>query len=175
MIEKDDIDKYTIETATETWQDTEGNLHSREVERPKSLAIRFLDILMLQLKLRAPKSWRTFDYFLELILAFAIHSPEELELSNAGDLPANQVPSDPQSEAYLTGMNLYFKRNMIEILGDFILQDDSPIESEMQRKIMGNSFDKVNFSPLLGIISRMMTDKAMLEKYPLSENATKIV
>ena len=40
---------------------------------------------------------------------------------------------------------------------------------------MGNSFDKVNFSPLLGIISRMMTDKAMLEKYPLSENATKIV
>ena len=68
-------------------------------------------------------------------------------------------------------MNLYFKRNMIEILGDFILQDDSPIESEMQRKIMGNSFDKVNFSPLLGIISRMMTDKAMLEKYPLTENA----
>lgn len=130
---------------------------------------------MLQLKLRAPKSWRTFDYFLELILAFAIHSPEELELSNAGDLPANQVPSDPQSEAYQTGMNLYFKRNMIEILGDFILQDDSPIESEMQRKIMGNSFDKVNFSPLLGIISRMMTDKTMLEKYPLSENATKIV
>ena len=40
---------------------------------------------------------------------------------------------------------------------------------------MGNSFDKVNFSPLLGIISRMMTDKTMLEKYPLSENAIKIV
>ena len=89
MIEKDEIESGATETATETWQDTEGNEQSREVERPKSLAIRFLDILMLQLKLRAPKSWRTFDFFLELILAFAIHSPEELELSSAGDLPAN--------------------------------------------------------------------------------------
>ena len=175
MIEKDEIESGATETATETWQDTEGKEYQKDVERPKSLAIRFLDILMLQLKLRAPKSWRTFDFFLELILAFAIHSPEELELSSAGDLPANQVPSDPQGEAYQIGMTLYFKRNMIEILGDFILQDDSPIESEMQRKHMGSAYDKVNFSPLLGVISRMMTDTTMIEKYPLSENAIKIV
>ena len=40
---------------------------------------------------------------------------------------------------------------------------------------MGSAYDKVNFSPLLGVISRMMTDTAMIEKYPLSENAIKIV
>ena len=45
----------------------------------------------------------------------------------------------------------------------------------MQKKFMGNAYDKPNFSPLLGIVSRMMTDKEMTEKYPLSEDATKIV
>lgn len=60
----------------------------RQSEKPVSLAVQFLDILMLHLRLRAPKSWRSFDYFLELILAFGIHSPEELELSSAADIAA---------------------------------------------------------------------------------------
>ena len=40
---------------------------------------------------------------------------------------------------------------------------------------MGNVYNKPNFSPLLGIVSRMITNKELIEKYPLSEDATKIV
>ena len=71
--------------------------------------------------IRAAKAWKTFDYYLEVILAFAIHSPHELEEKWTGHQQANEIPWDKEGEAYQIGMNLYFKRNMIEVLGDFIL------------------------------------------------------
>ena len=40
---------------------------------------------------------------------------------------------------------------------------------------MGTQFTKPNFSPIMGVITTMMTDKEMIAKYPLSENAQKIL
>ena len=40
---------------------------------------------------------------------------------------------------------------------------------------MGSNFVKPNFSPLMGVITTMMTDKELIAKYPLSENAEKIL
>ena len=64
---------------------------------------------------------------------------------------------------------------MLETLGDFILGDKSPMYAGEARVEMGSNYTKPNFSAIMGIISTMMSDEAMKEKYPLSENAQKIL
>ena len=64
---------------------------------------------------------------------------------------------------------------MLEVLGDFVLGDKSPIGSRFQRVQMGNNWTKPNFSPLMGTITTMMTDKEMIKQFPLSDNSKKIL
>ena len=70
MLEKDDIINETKVKSTTTFEE-----ETFEVEIPKALSVRFLDLLMSYLTTRAAKAWKTFDFYLEVILAFAIHSP----------------------------------------------------------------------------------------------------
>ena len=112
MLERDDILNSTMEMVKETIEEKQF-----DVERPKSMAIRFLDMCLSQLKLRAPKSYQYFDHFLELISTFAFYSPEELADSPVTD----GLPFDKDSEAYRIGMTVFYQRDMIQILGDFIL------------------------------------------------------
>ena len=92
---------------------------------------------------RAAKNWKYFDYYLEVILAYALHSPEELESeTNAMDSP----PWSKESEAYQIGMELYFKYNMLEIMGDWVLGEASPLIKPNEKRIqMGGSYAKANF------------------------------
>ena len=43
------------------------------------MSLQFLDLMMSILPDRAANNWKTFKYYLELIHAFAVHGPEELE------------------------------------------------------------------------------------------------
>ena len=112
MLERDDILNSTMETVKETIEGKEF-----DVDRPKSIALRFLDMCLSQLKLRAPKAFMFFDHFLELISTFAFYSPEELADSPVTD----GLPFDKDGEAYRIGMTVFYQRDMIQILGDFIL------------------------------------------------------
>ena len=85
MLEKDDIINETTEKSTVTFPDSNGVQQSFEVQRPKALSVRYLDFLLGNLHIRAAKAWKTFDYYLEVILAFAIHSPQELEEKWTGE------------------------------------------------------------------------------------------
>ena len=112
MLEKDDILNSTAESVKVTIDGQEF-----DVDRPKSVALRFLDVLLAQLKHRAPKSFMTFDYFLELISTFAFYGPEDLVDSPLTD----GLKFDRQGEAYKIGMTVFYQRDMIQVLGDFIL------------------------------------------------------
>lgn len=59
---------------------------------------------------------------------------------------------------------------MIRYLGDFILQENSPYNEPGQPRVqMGGAYGSPNFGYLLKLIILMISDKPMLEKYPLDE------
>ena len=73
-------------------------------------------------------------------------------------------------------MEVYFKKDMLAKLGDFVLGKSSPLyEPSQSRVIMGAGIAVPNFSPLLKVITTMMTDEKMIAKYPLSVDSKKIL
>lgn len=134
------------------------------------MSLRFLHIMMDNLHYRAAKNWKTFNYYLETILAFGAYGPESFEKSG-DDGPG----WSKDSEAYQIGMEFYFKRNMLEIMGDFILGEASPINDGKTRVEMGTTWKAAEFGSVLKLITIMMTDEALQAKYPFSESTMRIV
>jgi len=58
------------------------------------------------------------DAFLDIFYCFMVNS--------ADDIYNNRSTYDSDSDAYKTGIEIYFLSNMIRYLGDFVLQDKSP-------------------------------------------------
>lgn len=111
---------------------------------------------------RAAKNWRKFDSFLDIFYAFMVNSCEEIE--NESD------KYDTESEAYKIGIELFFANDMIKHLGDFILQENSPYHEFGQVRVtMGGTYGNPNFSAILKLIIIMISDRALLAKYPLNE------
>ena len=67
---------------------------------------------------RAPKNWRKFDSFLDIFFVFMVNSADEVAQDKEG--------YDSQSEAFKVGIEIFFIQKMIQKLGDFILQENSP-------------------------------------------------
>ena len=60
-------------------------------------------------------------------------------------------------------------------LGDFVLQDNSPLYSSTEFRIqMGNYYIQPDFDKALYLITILMSDNEMLARYPLSEEALRI-
>ena len=69
----------------------------------------------------------------------------------------------------------YFRSDFMAVIGDFILQDNSPLFRGTEYRIqMGNYYNQPEFDKALLLITVMMSDNEMLTKYPLSEDATKV-
>jgi hypothetical protein len=151
--------------------DKEGKEVRVDKERPLALSLRFLHIMMENLHYRAAKNWKTFNYYLETILAFGINGSEAFEKIEQED--GQGYSKD--SEAYKIGMGLYFKRNMLEIMGDFVLGEASPINKEQPRVEMGTTWKAAEFGSVMKLITVMMTDEELQAKYPFSENTMRIV
>ena len=65
---------------------------------------------------------------------------------------------------------------MIAVFGDFVLGKESPLVGPgPSRVVMGNPFNAPFFTPILKVITTMMTDEAMIAKYPHSADAKKII
>ena len=95
---------------------------------------------------------------------------------SAVDVEANLETVNLESDEFKTGVELYFKYNMIRYLGDFILQENSPYNEPGQvRATMGGAYGSPNFGWLLKTIILMISDKELSAKYPLDENNQAIV
>ena len=80
-----------------------------------------MHIVFANLMPRATRCWHKFDSYLDLILGFAIHSPEELEQDTKRAIWSRK------SEAYQIGMEFYFRTNLLVTLCDFYLNEESPL------------------------------------------------
>ena len=104
-----------------------------------------------QLSERAPKNWRKFDAFMDIFFGFMVYSHQEVY--------TEKDEFDNTSEAYKTGMEIYFKYNMIRYLGDFVLQEKSPYHEEGQQRVsMTAAYGAPNFTAILKTIILMRSD-----------------
>lgn len=117
---------------------------------------------------RVAKNWRKFDAFLDIFLSLMVFSAEEID--------NDVVKPDSESEAYKTGIELFFVFKMIKNLGDFILQENSPYHDDTQVRIgMGGNYGSPNFSSILKLIIIMISERDLMDKYPLEEKDQAIV
>lgn len=112
-VERDLAISNETESVTSTFIDDDGVEQTSTVSRPKAVCLRFINHMNEQLSERAPKNWRKFDAFLEIYLSFMVNSSE--------DIHKDRSEFDSSSEAFKTGIELYYLNDMIKHLGDFVL------------------------------------------------------
>jgi hypothetical protein len=63
-----------------------------------------------------------------------------------------------------------FRQGFIGKACDFLLGRKSPMASPNEKRYeMGGSYSSPNFSSLIKLISRMINDEKLIQKYPLSD------
>jgi hypothetical protein len=73
-------------------------------------------------------------------------------------------------------LEFFFKNNFIERACDFILGKKSPlVQPGEKRQDMGGSFSSPNFSALIKLITKMITNEELLALYPLSDSEKKML
>lgn len=165
MIEKKDLLENTREVVTKVSESGENV----SVERAKSLSARFIEGLIGLLNTRIAKHYTRFEQALDVISAFALYSPEEVEATQIGK-ETKPEEWDQNSEAAQIGLTFLFQANMLEKIMDFMLGSKSPMMQAGESRIsMTSSYMPVNFSPLLKIVTSMVSSLKLQEKFPLSD------
>jgi len=140
-----------MDTHTEKVTQDDGTEADSETKVPKAVCVRFMFNMVKLLEERAPKNWRKFDSFIDIFQALMVNSAEEIATDN--------VKVDKESDAFKTGVELYYKYDMLRYLGDFVLQENSPYHEPGQiRTQMGGTYQSPNFSPILKTIIYMISD-----------------
>mmetsp|Transcript_5776 Transcript_5776/g.6910 ORF Transcript_5776/g.6910 Transcript_5776/m.6910 type:complete len:199 (-) Transcript_5776:1658-2254(-) len=110
---------------------------------------------------------------MDLLLSFGVQSPADVEKELS---TAHKPTWDRDSVAYRTGMTELMRRDFLAKLGDFILQDSSPLhkgDSDF-RFSMGNYYVQPNFEKGLLLCSLIMAETDIQQTYPLTEDAIAI-
>lgn len=166
VLEKEDLLSGATVTITEKKIDESGKEVESQHNLPKAICSKFMNVMLYHLKERAAKSWSRFDNYLDVIKAFGINTAEEIEKEQESGTETN----DLKSEGARIGLEYYFKQNVLERLLDFILQDASPLKQPGEKRTtMGSSFVAANFTPIVKLITIMMSERALLEVYPMSD------
>lgn len=172
LIEKELILANDFEEYDETVIDAYGEQQTRRRTQPVALVLRFMATLKAYMHVRAAKAWKIIDTYTELLFSFGVHSPENFDTESAG-----REKWSRESEGYQIGMLEYFRNDFLTVIGDFILQDASPLYkgSTDYRLQMGNYYISPDFDTALELITVMISDSEMQARYPFSENAQRIV
>lgn len=160
VVEKD----YLYET--EKVEVTNEKGEKEVIERPKALSARFILKCLGILNTVAAKNWSKFDHFLELIYSFAY-----------GD-NGNKTEGDKTelTEEQQVGVEFYLKNKIFEKVCDFLLGRKSPLCEPSHKRIeMGGSFNQPNFSPLVKLVSSLVTQDDLMAKYPLTDLEKKML
>ena len=97
-----------------------------------------------------------------------MQSPEDVENEGFKD----RCQWNRNSPGYMIGMTEYLRSDFLTIIGDFILQDNSPHYRTSEYRIqMGTYYNQPDFEKALLLITIMMSDNELKNVYPLSEEA----
>lgn len=170
IVEKDDLLK-TEEFEEEVIGDDGKVTDKIKMERPKAVCVQFVNHCLSLLQTRVAKAWSRFDQFLDMLYGFAIGSPEQTK-NNV----YTQPDFDVTAESARLGIEFCYKNNIIEQIGDFILGEKSPLcKPGQKRQQMGGTYNKPNFTKIMKLMTVLMSNSDMQEKYPLSQEANKML
>lgn len=141
------------------------------------------------LNTQVAKNWSRFEYFLDIIQAFALGEEKAAgsaptsatKLTESGaevtvydDAPvADAVSASPQESTL--GLEFLMRVQFVEKACDFMLGKKSPLCAPGEKRAeMGGSFSSPNFTPFIKILTKILTNNELLTKYPLSDMEKKI-
>lgn len=108
---------------------------------------------------RAARSWKIIDTYTEVLFSFGVQSAADVENEFGTKLPWNR-----ESDGYQVGMTEYLRNDFLAVLGDFILQENSPLYRGTEYRIqMGNYYIQPDFEKALLLITIMMSEKELLK------------
>lgn len=126
------------------------------IEQPAALVSRFIMKLLSLLNTQVAKSWSRFENYLDLLYSFGLGLIDEKDQSQ----PSNNI-----------GMEFLMSIHFVEKACDFMLGKKSPLSLLGEKRFeMGGSFTQPNFTPLIKLLTRILTDPALLERHPLNDN-----
>ena len=174
-IEKDKIMANEFDTITETYVNIYGETGTRQIKEPRSLSLKFLGLLKGEMHSRAAKSWKQIETYMDLLFSFGVQSAQDVEDESTGKVGSKSRNYDRESLGYQIGMTEFARTDFITTIGDFVLQDNSPLYKISEYRVtMGNYYTQPDFDKAFMLITIMMSDKKLQETYPMSEDANKI-
>ena len=155
-IEKDLVLSGAHDTITESYINFYGEQAVREKLEPRALVLKFMSHVMALMTTRAARNWKQIDSYMDLIFSFAVQEPSDIDKEiNLATKPT----WDKTSVGYRVGMTELLRKDFLSKLGDFILQDQSPLEDENNIRIqMGNYYFQPDFSKGLLLCSLLIAE-----------------
>jgi hypothetical protein len=151
IVQRLKVAEADILNKTETITTTDDKGQVTTIEQPASLCARFIMKCLSLLNTQVAKSWSRFDQFLEILLTFGFGE-------------------EGKEDENLIGLEFYMNIRFVERVCDFILGKKSPLCMPNEKRIeMGGSFSQPNFTPLIKMLTKILTNQELLDKYPLSD------
>jgi hypothetical protein len=151
IVQRLKVAEADILNKTETITTTDDKGQVTTIEQPASLCARFIMKCLSLLNTQVAKSWSRFDQFLEILLTFGFGE-------------------EGKEDETLIGLEFYMNIRFVERVCDFILGKKSPLCMPNEKRIeMGGSFSQPNFTPLIKMLTKILTNQELLDKYPLSD------
>lgn len=114
--------------------------------------------LLSLLNTQVAKCWSRFESFLDVIYSFGVGND---------DTSAENTDS--------IGMEFLMSVNFMEKACDFMLGKKSPLCAIGEKRFeMGGSYTQPNFTPIVKLLSKIMTDSDLLARYPLNDLEKKL-
>lgn len=126
------------------------------------------------------KNWSRFEQFHGLLFTFALADVADIEplfLSKqqtteeaAQEATKVHVELDTESKGARIGLEFFYKLKYVERASDFLLGRKSPLmKADERRPELGGTYAHPDFSSVIKLITALITDDELLQKYPLSE------
>jgi len=157
-IERVEVIEGLTNKTKETWVDFNGCQATREVTEPRALVLKLMKIFRDVMFSKAARSWKQIGSYMELLLAFGVQSSADIE----NETPIQNKPTwSRDSIGYRVGMTEYLRSNFLATLGDFILQDNSPLHAGVNdyRIQMGNYYAQPEFDKGLLLCTLLMSEQ----------------
>lgn len=138
------------------------------------------------LNTQVAKNWTRFENFLDLLYSFGCSgdtdtvtaASPEAHGSDQATAASNQCSANTSAAPVKTsddstgsiGLEFLLSVRFVQRVCDFMLGKKSPLCAPGEKRFdMGGSFNQPNFTPLIKLLTKILTSQWLLEKYPLTD------
>jgi len=143
------------------------------MQRHKSLCARFVVRAIELFNTKVAKNWARFDQFHELLYTIALADVSDVvppTQGQEGEAVKNSKDLSRETKAARIGLEFFMKVKFVEKACDFVLGKKSPLcRANESRPDLGGTYAHPDFSNVIKLMTALITDEALLVKYPMTE------